>query len=220
MTQRSAVVGQTIATDERTHGCEQTARTLIQVTAGWNVAEGIVAVTSGVIAGSVALVGFGLDSFIELAAALALLWRLNLHSDDPRVEARELLARRIVGATFIALALFISAEVVYAVRSGHEPEASTVGITLAVLSLAVMPVIGLMKRGNAKRLGSSALLAESTETLVCSYLSFTLFIGLAANALFGWWWADLVAALAMVPWIVKEGVENLRGDTCGDDHCD
>jgi len=201
---------------EEEHACRQLAMTLLQVTAGWNVAEGVVAVTSGVAAGSVALVGFGLDSFIELTAALILMWRLRVGDGDPRVEARELMARRIVGATFIFLALFILAEVVYALESGHEPNTSAVGLTLALLSLALMPTVGLMKRRNAKRLGSPALVAESTETLVCSYLSFTLLIGLGANALLGWWWADLVAALAMVPWILKEGIEGIRGEACED----
>ena len=198
------------------HACRQVATTLLQITAGWNVAEGLVAVTSGVMAGSVALVGFGLDSFIELSAALILLWRMRVADSDPRVEARELIARRAVGATFLLLAVFISAEVVFVLQSNHHPEPPPVGIALAVLSLGVMPTIGLMKRRNAKRLGSPALIAESMETLVCSYLSATLFIGLAANALFGWWWADLVAALAMVPWILKEGVEGIRGEVCED----
>jgi len=201
---------------EEQHACRQVAITLLQITAGWNVAEGIVAVSAGVASGSVALVGFGLDSFIELTAALILLWRMRVGDHDPRAEARELIARRVVGATFIALAVFIVSEVGYILITGHEPEPSRVGITLAFLSLGVMPTIGLMKRRNAKRLGSPALIAESMETLVCSYLSFTLFIGLAANALLGWWWADLLAALTMVPWILEEGIEGLRGDSCED----
>jgi divalent metal cation (Fe/Co/Zn/Cd) transporter len=216
MTQQEAVTGVRTGHTAEAHACEHLAVTLLRVTAGWNVAEGVIAITSGIIAGSVALIGFGLDSFIEVAAALILLWRMRVGDGDPRLEARELLARRVVGATFIALAAFIIAEVAYVLAGGHEPEVSQVGITLAVLSLAVMPTIGLMKRSNARRLGSRALIAESTETLVCSYLSLTLFIGLGANALLGWWWADLVAALAMVPWIAKEGIEGLRGDTCED----
>jgi divalent metal cation (Fe/Co/Zn/Cd) transporter len=199
------------------HACREVAITLLRITAGWNLAEGIIAISSGVAAGSIALVGFGLDSFIELAAASILLWRLQAGDGDPRAEARELVARRVVGVTFLLLAAFIVGEVAFALVGGHKPDVSRVGIMLAVLSLGVMPVIGLMKRRNAKRMGSRALVAESSETLVCSYLSLTLLIGLGANALFGWWWADLVAALVMVPWIVREGVEGLRGESCEDE---
>ena len=100
---------------------------------------------------------------------------------------------------------------------GDEPDESQVGLALSVLSLAVMPGLGLLKRSNARRIGSRALIAESSETLICSYLSLTLFVGLGANAAFGWWWADIAAALAMVPWIVKEGLEGLRGEACEDE---
>lgn len=187
---------------------------LLWLTIAWNVVEGVVAVTSGIAAASVALVGFGLDSFIEVTAAGILLWRLGLPDHDEAVERREAAAHRVVGATFILLALYIVAQSVYAVTFGDEPEESRIGLVLAVLSLIVMPGLGLLKRSNARRIGSRALLAESTETLICSYLSLTLFIGLGANAAFGWWWADIAAALAMVPWIVKEGLEGLRGGAC------
>lgn len=170
------------------------------------------AVSAGLIAGSVALVGFGLDSFIEVTAAAILLWRIGLPDHDDRAIARERTARRVVGTTFIALAMYIIAQTAYVLSTGSEPEASAVGLVLATVSLSAMPVLGLLKRRNARRLGSRALIAESTETLICSYLSLTLFIGLGANARFGWWWGDVAAALAMVPWIVKEGIEGLRGD--------
>ena len=197
-------------------GSRLLAISLLWLTAAWNVVEGIVAVTSGVLARSVALVGFGLDSFIEVTAALILLWRLGLPDHDERAEGRERAAHRVVGATFIALSVYVAAQAAYAVAVGEEPDESRVGLVLSVLSLAVMPVLGLVKRRNAQRLHSRALIAESTETLVCSYLSVTLFIGLGANAAFGWWWADIVAALAMAPWIVKEGLEGLRGAGCED----
>lgn len=192
------------------------ARSLLWLTVAWNAVEGVVAVSAGFIAGSVALVGFGLDSFIEVTAAAILLWRIGLLDDDERVEQRERLAHRIVGATFIVLACYIIAQTAYVFATGDEPESSAVGVILSIVSLLVMPVIGLAKRWNARRLGSRALVAESTETLVCSYLSLTLFIGLAANAMLGWWWADPIAALAMVPWIAKEGLEGLRGESCED----
>jgi divalent metal cation (Fe/Co/Zn/Cd) transporter len=181
------------------------------------VGEGIIAVTTGVMAGSVALIGFGLDSAIEVAAAAILIWRMRLPAHDERSERREILAHRVVGATFVILAVYIVAETAYVVIGGHEPDVSTGGLALAVAATIVMPGLGLVKRWNAAGLGSRALIAESNETLLCSYLSFTLFIGLGANAAFGWWWADVAAALAMVPWIMKEGLEGLRGDNCEDD---
>lgn len=185
---------------------------LLWLTIAWNVIEALIAVSAGLIAGSVALVGFGLDSSIEVIAAGILLWRLGITDEDERVERRERLAHLVVGVTFMVLAAYILGEVGFVLATGKEPESSTAGIILALLSLAVMPALGLLKRWNAKGLGSSALIAESTETLVCSYLSLTLFIGLGANALFGWWWADVAAALAMLPLMVREGLEGIRGE--------
>ncbi len=192
------------------------ANDLLWLTVAWNVGEGVIAVSSGFIAGSVALVGFGLDSFIEVTAAFVLLWRLRLPDEDGRAERRERAAHQVVGATFMMLALYILMQTAYVLTTGDKPESSSVGLGLALASLAVMPVISLVKRRNAIRLGSRALVAESTETLICSYLSLALFIGLAANAAFGWWWADIAAALAMVPWIVKEGIEGVRAEECGE----
>lgn len=189
---------------------------LLWFTAAWNLGEGVIAVSSGLMAGSVALVGFGLDSAIEVIAAGVLIWRIRLPEHDERAEGRERIAHRVVGSTFIALALYIAAETAYVLTTGNEPEASPVGLGLAVAATLVMPVLGLTKLWNARGMGSRALIAESTESIVCSYLSFTLFIGLAANAAFGWWWADIAAALAMVPWILKEGLEGLRGEACED----
>ncbi|HWO93726.1 MAG TPA: cation transporter, partial [Dehalococcoidia bacterium] len=149
---------------------------LLWLTVAWNVVEGAVAVTSGLVAQSLALVGFGLDSFIEVAAAGILLWRLRLAEDGERAERREAIAHRVVGTTFLVLAGYILAEAAYTLTFGDPPEESRVGLTLAVLSLIVMPALGLLKRANARRLGSRALVAESTETLICAYLSLTLFI--------------------------------------------
>jgi divalent metal cation (Fe/Co/Zn/Cd) transporter len=190
---------------------------LLWLTICWNVIEGLIAVSAGVAAGSVALIGFGLDSFIEVTAAGILLWRLELPDHDAGAERREATAHRVVGMTFLLLAAYIGAQTVYTLTVGDEPEVSAIGLALAIISLAVMPGLGLTKRWNARKLRSRALIAESTETLICSYLSFTLFIGLGANAAFGWWWADIAAALAMVPWIVKEGMEGLRGEACEED---
>ncbi len=202
----------------RSRGSLPLAIVLLWVTLAWNIAEGITAVTTGIMAGSIALIGFGLDSSIEVAAAGILLWRLQVSVDDDRAERRETLARRVVGTTFVVLAAYIVVETVYVLATGNEPEASTGGLLLAIAATVFMPGLGLAKRWNASSLGSRALIAEATESLICSYLSLTLFIGLAANAAFGWWWADVAAALAMVPWIVKEGLEGLRGESC-EDNC-
>ena len=207
-------MGSPYAQIEKQAGSRRLAASLLWLTIGWNVIEGVIAVSAGVVAASVALVGFGFDSFIEVTAAGILLWRLGLPDHDEAVERREAMAHRVVGVTFLILAAYIAAQVAYTVAGGNEPEASGVGLVLAAVSLVVMPVLGLVKRSNARHLGSRALIAESTETLICSYLSLTLFIGLGANAAFGWWWADIVAALAMAPWIVKEGLEGLRGEAC------
>jgi divalent metal cation (Fe/Co/Zn/Cd) transporter len=201
-----------VARSERRAGSRRLATWLLWITIAWNLAEGAVAVFSGIAAASVALVGFGLDSFIEVTAAGILLWRLRLHEHDEAVEGREATAHRMVGITFILLAAYIVAQTLYTFASGDEPDPSTVGLVLSVASLIVMPGLGLLKRWNARRVGSRALVAESTETLLCSYLSLTLFVGLAANAIAGWWWADVAAALAMIPWIVKEGLEGLSGE--------
>lgn len=190
---------------------------LLWLTVGWNSIEGAVAVTAGWRASSTALMGFGLDSFIEVTAAAVLIWRLQAPDGDARIEGRERLARRIIGVTFLALAVYIVAHSAYAIATGNEADESRIGLALAVASLVLMPLLGLAKRTNAMALHSHALIAESHETLVCSYLSATLFIGLLANAWFGWWWADIAAALAMVPWIAKEGLEGVRAEACGDE---
>ena len=208
-----------IATAAPLRGSLTLATALLWVTLIYNIVEGAVGVAAGAVAGSVALMGFGLDSFIEVTAAGVLLWRLRMPDGNAQVEARELLARRIVGATFVLMAAYVLGQTAYVLAPGNEPETSTIGIGLAAASFVLMPALGLAKRRNARLLHSHALIAESTETLVCSYLSVTLFIGLGANAVFGWWWADVAAALAMVPWIAKEGREGLRGEAGGDD-CD
>ena len=186
------------------------ARALLYLTAAWNVIEGLVAVGSGIVAGSIALVGFGLDSFIEVFAACALLWRLR-HEGEAG-EGAERRALTFIGITFLLLAAYVLAQAVFNFVAQEEPAESLVGIVLSLVSLAVMPGLGLAKRSYGLRLGSRALVAESLETLICSYLSLTLFIGLFLNAALGWWWADPAAALLMVPWLAKEGFEGVRGE--------
>jgi len=181
----------------------------------YNVVEAGIAVASGVAARSIALVGFGLDSVIELAAAGVLLWRLRLETrdaDPARVERSEHRAYRFIGVTFLLLAAYVLVQALFIFSGDARPEESLVGIILAAASLAIMPLVAWGKLRAAAALGSRALAAEAKETLACSYLSLTLLVGLLANALAGWWWADPAAALLMVPWLVKEGVEGLRGE--------
>jgi divalent metal cation (Fe/Co/Zn/Cd) transporter len=195
----------------------RTAFFLVAGTMVYNVVEALVALYAAWRAGSIALLGFGIDSVIEVAAGALLLWRIRVgfevpHSEEAeRVEKR---ARQGVGITFLALGLYVSAQASMNLWGRSEPEESLLGIALAILSLVVMPVISFWKFRAAREIGSPALRAEAKETLACSYLSLTLLVGLLANALAGWWWADSTAALLMVPWLVKEGIEGLRGEEC------
>ena len=191
------------------------ALTLVVATMGYNVLEAAVALWSGVQADSIALVGFGLDSVIECVAAGALLWRLREEAtgaDHERIERAEQRVHLIVGGTFVALAVYVVAQAAYTLWTADAPEESVIGIVLAAASLVIMPLVAWGKLRAASAMGSAALRAEAKETLACSYLSLALLVGLAANAAAGWWWADPVAALLMVPWLVKEGLEGLRGE--------
>jgi divalent metal cation (Fe/Co/Zn/Cd) transporter len=188
-------------------------RALEYLTIGWNSLEGLIAIASGLLAGSIALVGFGVDSVIEVSSGAALLWRLHLDSPERR-ERAEQVALKLVGVSFLALAAYVAFDAVKSLVYREVPEASYVGIALAALSLAVMPLLARAKRRVAAEIGSRALQADSRQTDICTYLSAILLGGLILNALFGWWWADPVAALVMTPIIVKEGVEALRGETC------
>lgn len=186
-------------------------------TVGYNIIEAVVAVAAGIIAGSVALVGFGLDSTIEVIAGGAVLWRLRRemksrarYSNGAESGDHEALERKvlfIVGLTFFALALYILIEAGYNLIMGQQAEESLPGIILAALSLAIMPVLAWLKRRTAHALGSKALASDAVETWMCSYLSLVLLAGLALNAALGWSWADPVAALAMLPLVVREGWE-------------
>lgn len=186
-------------------------RWLEHFTLGWNALEAVIAVGAGIVAGSTALLGFGLDSVIESLSGAVLLWRLW---DEKKGEERERQALKLVGVSFLVLAVYVAYEATETLLMQEPPDASYVGIGLAVASVIVMPLLARAKRKVAARLGSRALHADSRQTDICSYLSAILLLGLAANALFGWWWADPAAGLLMVPIIGKEGVEALRGETC------
>lgn len=192
-------------------------RYLEYFTIGYNSLEGLIAVVAGLIAGSVALVGFGFDSLIEVTSGTVLLWRLHADVDEARRERVEVISLRIVGVCFVVLALYVSYDSIKSLIRSEAPEESVVGIVLAAVSLIVMPLLVRAKRRVARGINSGALMADSKQTELCTYLSGILLGGLLLNALFGWWWADPVAALIMVPIIVKEGIEALRGETCCDE---
>lgn len=187
-------------------------RKLEHFTLGYNFLEGLLSVGAGMLAGSVALVGFGVDSFIESLSGGILLWRL--HAGD-KGEAREQRALRLVGVSFLVLAAYVAFDAVKSLLQHELPEASYLGIGVTVISLFVMPVLARAKRQVGVELGSRALQADSRQTDICVYLSYIVLVGLGFNALLGWWWADPVAALVMVPIIAKEGIEALRGEACG-----
>lgn len=190
---------------------------LVVLTMAYNLIEAGIALWSGMRAESIALVGFGLDSIIELAAAGVLLWRLAVEArgaDHETVERTEHRVHVFVGITFLLLALYVTGQAGWTLWTRHAPGESAIGIVLAIASLLIMPLVSWGKLRAAREIGSAALRAEAKETLACSYLSFTLLLGLVANAVFGFWWADPLAALLMVPWLVKEGREGLIGDEC------
>ena len=186
-------------------------------TIGYNSLEGIIAIAAGLIAGSVALVGFGFDSVIEVISGATLLWRLYADVDEERRELVEQRALRIVGWSFLLLAAYVTFDAGKALIRREPPDESMIGIALAAVSLVVMPLLVRAKRRVAAAIGSKALDADATQTALCTYLSAILLGGLLLNALAGWWWADPVAALVMLPIIVREGLEGIRGERCEDD---
>ena len=186
------------------------ARLLAGASVAYNVVEAVVAIGSGRIADSTALVGFGLDSTVEVMSGLVILWQFG----HPVPEDREHLARRLIAVSFFALAAYVTVESVRAVVAREQPDTSVVGIALAALSLAVMPLLSHWQRHTGRELGSGAVVADGTQTLLCTYLSAVLLVGLLANALLGWWWLDPVAALVIAAVAVREGRSNWRGDAC------
>ncbi|MFE9654428.1 cation transporter [Micromonospora sp. NPDC006431] len=185
-------------------------RLLVAATITYNVVEAVVAISAGTIASSTALIGFGLDSVIEVSSAAAVAWQFA--GRDP--EAREKTALRIIAVSFFALAAYVTVESVRALLGGADADHSPVGLVLAALSLAVMPGLSYAQRRAGRELGSRTAVADSKQTLLCTYLSAVLLVGLALNSLLGWSWADPIAALVIAAVAVKEGREAWRGDTC------
>jgi len=188
------------------------ARLLAGVSVTYNLVEAVVAVTAGAVAGSIALIGFGLDSLVEMSSGLVILWQFR-HAVP---ESRERLALRLIGVSFFALAGYVAVESVRNLVGGGEPAPSPVGIALASLSLLVMPVLSWAQRRTGRALNSGSVVADSKQTLLCTYLSAVLLVGLLLNALVGWSWADPLAGLVIAAVAVREGIEAWRGDACGD----
>ncbi len=189
-------------------------RQLEYFTIAWNTIEGLVAVIFGAMAGSVSLVGFGIDSFIEVTSGSTLLWRMSVDADEEKRERNEKLSLRIVGVCFLALAVYVAYESASDLLSRKPPEHCIPGIALACVSLIVMPLLSRAKKKVGNALASDAMRADAKQTDFCVYLSVILLAGLLLNAALGWWWADPIAALIMVPIISKEGIDGMKAKSC------
>jgi len=185
-------------------------RLLVAATITYNVVEAIIAISAGTVAGSIALIGFGLDSVIEVSSAAAVAWQFS--ATDP--ERREKVALRVIAGSFFALAAYVTVEALRTLVNGNEPERTTVGIVLVAVSVVVMPFLSWAQRKAGRELGSASAVADSRQTLLCTYLSAAVLVGLVLNAALGWWWADPVVALGLAAIAVREGRSALHGQTC------
>jgi divalent metal cation (Fe/Co/Zn/Cd) transporter len=185
---------------------------LAYATAGYNMLEGVVAVGAGAAAGSTALLGFGLDSFVEVSSALVVIWQFR--SRIP--EARERLALRLIAVSFFALAAWVTVDATRSLLGSEQAETSPIGIAIAATSVMVMPLLVWAKRRTGRELGSATVVADSMQTMLCTYLSVIVLVGLLLNATLGWWWADPVAALVIAAVATREGLEAWRGEQCDD----
>jgi divalent metal cation (Fe/Co/Zn/Cd) transporter len=183
-------------------------------TIGWNTIEGVVAVFAGALAGSISLVGFGIDSFIEVISGATLLWRMSVDDNEPQRERNERTSLRVVGICFVVLSIYIAYESMTDLLVRRPPEHSIPGIALAIVSLVVMPLLSRAKRRVGTSLASAAMHADAKQTEFCTYLSAILLGGLVLNAAFGLWFADPIAALLMAPIILREGIGGLRARAC------
>jgi len=185
----------------------------------WNSLEGLIGIAAGLLARSISLVGFGIDSLIEVTSGATLLWRMSVDADIERREGNERLSLRIVGGCFLALAAYVTYEAVSDLIRKSAPEHSIPGIVLACASLVVMPILSRAKKKVGRALNSAAMNADARQTDFCVYLSAILLVGLLLNASLEWWWADPIAALVMAPIIVKEGFDGVRVRACSACHC-
>jgi divalent metal cation (Fe/Co/Zn/Cd) transporter len=194
--------------DRRRYG--RRAQLLAGASVTYNVIEAVIAITAGLVAGSIALVGFGLDSIVEVSSGLIILWQFR----HPLPESREQTALRLMGFSFFGLAAYVTFESIRSLTTGHEADTSIVGIILAAASLVIMPFLSWAQRRTGRALGSNAVVADSTQTLLCTYMSGVLLVGLVLNATLGWWWADPIAGLVIAAVAVKEGREAWLGEGC------
>jgi divalent metal cation (Fe/Co/Zn/Cd) transporter len=185
-------------------------RLLVAATITYNVVEAIIAISAGTVAGSIALIGFGLDSVIEVSSAAAVAWQFS--ATDP--ERREKVALRVIAGSFFALAAYVTVEALRTLVNGNEPERTTVGIVLVAVSVVAMPFLSWAQRKAGRELGSASAVADSRQTLLCTYLSAAVLVGLVINAALGWWWADPVVALGLAAIAIREGRSALHGQTC------
>ena len=190
---------------------EKRAVRLAWATIVWNVVEAVVAIAAGTAASSIALIGFGLDSTVEVMSAVVIVWQFRGLAED-----RERRALKLIAVSFFALAAYVGVQAIIDLLRRSEPKSSTVGIGLAIASLIVMPMLARAKRRNGNAMGSATVVADSNQTKLCAYLSAILLAGLILNATAGWWWADPLAALAIAGLAVNEGREAWRGETCDD----
>ena len=188
------------------------AKALSWLSLAWMGAEGVIAITAGVLAGSIALIGFGLDSAIEGVASLVILWRFTGHRLLSQVAEER--AQKLVAIQFFILAPYVAVEAIRHLAGAAHPEVSVLGLVLTATSLVGMPILGIAKQRLAETLGSSATHGEGAQNLLCAYLAGAVFLGLLGNAVFGWWWLDPIAALAIAGVAVREGLETWRGDGC------
>lgn len=200
----------TVLAPARRRLLERRVRLVVAITITWNVIEAIVAIGAGTVASSSALVGFGLDSVVEVLSAAAVAWQFSAR--DP--ERRERLTLRVIAIAFLALATYVGIDAAVALLAQERPDPSPIGIGIAALSLAIMPFLSWFERRTGRELGSATAVVDSKQTLLCTYLSAALLVGLVANALLGWWWADAVAGLAIAAIAVREGVLAWRGEGC------
>jgi len=195
---------------ERRAVLERRIRLLVAATITYNVVEAVVALVAGTVASSIALIGFGLDSVIEVSSAAAVAWQFS--GTDP--QRRERTALRISAGSFFALAAYVTVEAVRSLLGAGEADRSTVGIVLVSISVVIMPVLSWAQRRAGRELGSASAVADSRQTLLCTYLSAAVLLGLLLNAAFGWWWADPAAALVLAVLAVREGRNAWRGEVC------